>query len=166
MLIAVFAALALQQSAGTIAWETPAPAAEPVVESAAPASDLPDWARADPFAWERSQCSPLIRKEASMELCQVRVRAELAAALGDKLPSGLSPDGIAGCRQVSNGAGGYALTCAPVERTMSAAPTPVAEVCEERPTRSANGAVSFERQCRPATGTTAKDGVGFRLGGN
>ncbi|CAN5282460.1 hypothetical protein BH09PSE1_BH09PSE1_06300 [soil metagenome] len=169
MLIAVLAAL-LQQSAGTIAWEAPPVAFEATAGAtapvAAPVSAVPDWDKADPFAWERSQCSPMIRKEASMEMCQVRVRTELAAALGDALPTGLAPDRIEGCRQVSNGTGGYELTCAPVRRSLSSPPTPVAEVCEERPTRTADGAVAFGRECRPATGPQAKDGVSFRLGGD
>lgn len=174
MLIAALAILVLQQSAGSIAWETPV-AADPVASAgvdaalptaALPAPVLPDWAKADPFAWERSQCSPMIRKEASMEVCQVRVRIELAAALGSRLPSGLSPEGIQGCRQVSNGSGGYDLTCAPVQRTLASAPAPVAEVCEERPTATARGAVSFQRECHPATGTASKDGLKFRLGGD
>lgn len=165
MLVAVLLAVMLQHSAGTIAWETPSTAPEAVVEPPA-ISTLPDWARADPFAWERSQCSPMIRKDASMEICQVRVRTELATALGDQLPKGLSPTGIEGCRQVSNGAGGYETTCAPVPRTMTGAPTPSTEVCEERPTRTANGGVTFGRECRPATGAPANDGLKLRLGGD
>lgn len=165
MLIAALAALVLQQAAGAIAWDTPTSpsASEARASAASPTSTLPDWARADPYAWERSQCSPMIRKEASLELCQVRVRSELAAAMGDRLPAGLSPEAIAGCRQVSNGAGGYQTTCAPVERTLNATPAPVAEVCDERPVRNANGAVTFERQCQPASGAASKDGLVLRL---
>jgi hypothetical protein len=173
MLIAALAAALMlwtpQQAAGTIVWETPsaaAPAAE-AEETPPPAtSSLPDWALADPFAWERSQCSPMIRKDASMADCQVRVRSELAAALGDSLPTGLAPDGIEDCRQVSDGVGGYALTCAPAQRTSTSAAAPVAEVCEERPTRVPGGGVSFERQCRPATAPQTRNGVTFKLGGD
>ena len=169
MLIAALTALMLQQSAGTIAWEAPpvTDAAPPtVVEVTSSSPALPDWAKADPFAWERSQCSPMIRKEASMEMCQVRVRTQLAAALGPQLPTGLSPEAITSCRQVSNGSGGYDLTCAPAQRTLTSAPAPVAEICEERPTATARGAVSFERQCHPATGAASQDGLKFRLGGD
>jgi hypothetical protein len=171
MLTAVVAALMLQQAAGMISWNPPSPTTEAPSETPAEAPGpaaptLPDWAVADPYAWERSQCSPMIRKEASMEACQVRVRTQLAAVMGDRLPSRLAPDGIEGCRQVSNGAGGYELTCAPVQRTLNSAPAPVAEVCEERPTRSGNGAVSFARECRPATGATTKQGLSFKLGGD
>ena len=168
MLTALLSALVLQQPAGTIAWDPRA--VEAATEAPAPvtpaASTLPDWARADPYAWERSQCSPMIRKDASMEVCQVRVRTELAAALGERLPARLSPDGIEGCRQVSNGSGGYQLTCAPVERTLNSTPAPVAEVCEERPIRNANGAVTFGRECKPATGASSKQGLTFRLNGD
>jgi hypothetical protein len=165
MLTAALAALLIQQAAGAIAWETPSSpsVSEGPAATAGPASPLPDWARADPYAWERSQCSPMIRKDASLELCQVRVRSELAAALGDRLPAGLSPEAIEGCRQVSNGVGGYQTTCAPVERTLNVTPAPVAEVCEERPTRNANGAVTFERQCQPASGAASRDGLVLRL---
>jgi len=167
------AALMLQQAAGMISWNPPpAPAPDTVVEVATPATALPaptipDWGLADPFAWERSQCSPMIRKDASMELCQARVRTDLAAALGDKLPAGLQPGGVEGCRQVSNGAGGYELTCTPPRREMAASAAPVAEVCEERPSATGSGGVNFERRCTPATGPApARDGLTFKLGGN
>ncbi len=166
------AALTLQQAAGMISWNPPpppdpdAPAAAEAPAPSVAAPNLPDWALADPFAWERSQCSPMIRKDASMELCQARVRTDLAAALGDKLPAGLQPSGVEGCRQVSNGAGGYELTCAPVRREMTASAAPVAEVCEERPSATSGGGVSFERRCAPAAGPAAKDGLTFRVGGD
>ncbi|HEX8471905.1 MAG TPA: hypothetical protein VF633_12395 [Brevundimonas sp.] len=167
MLTAVVAALMLQQAAGMISWNPPPPAdPDGPVPAVTPATALPDWALADPFAWERSQCSPIIRKDASMEMCQARVRTDLAAALGDRLPPALAPSGIEGCRQVTNPAGGYVLTCAPVRREMSASTSPVAEVCEERPTATAGGAVSFERRCTPASGPASKDGLTFRLGGD
>ena len=168
MLIAALAALTLQQAAGNIVWDTPSSApvaSEAPVISASPASPLPDWARADPYPWERAQCSPIIRKDASLELCQVRVRTELAAAIGDRLPAGLSPNAIEGCRQVSNGVGGYQTTCAPVERTMNSpsAPMPAAEICEDRPVRNSNGAVTFGRECRPASAVPKQDGLVFSL---
>ena len=167
MLIAALAALLLQQSAGTIAWDTPVAAdPEAPAQAAQPVSTLPDWARADPYGWERSQCSPMIRKDASIEACQVRVRTDLAAALGDRLPGGLAPDGIEGCRQLSDGKGGYETTCAPVQRTLATTAAPVAEICEERPTRTASGVVAFGRECRPATGATTTEGLSFRLGGD
>ncbi|QTC91895.1 hypothetical protein [Brevundimonas goettingensis] len=173
MLTAVFAALMLQQAAGMISWNPPpAPDPEAPVEAAAPVpagpvTTIPEWGLADPFGWERSQCSPMIRKDASMELCQARVRTDLATALGDKLPAGLQPSGVEGCRQVSNGAGGYELTCAPPRREMAASTAPVAEVCEERPSATGSGGVNFERRCTPATGPKPDEGgLKFRLGGD
>jgi hypothetical protein len=166
------AALMLQQAAGMISWNPP-PAPDPnaPVEAAspalaAPATTIPEWGLADPFSWERSQCSPIIRKDSSMELCQARVRTDLAAALGDKLPAALQPSGVEGCRQVSNGAGGYELTCAPVRRELTSSAAPVAEVCEERPSATGSGGVNFERRCTPATGPAPKDGLTFKLGGD
>jgi hypothetical protein len=165
------AALMLQQAAGMISWNPPpapdpnAPVEAAVSAPAVPAATIPEWGLADPFAWERSQCSPIIRKDSSMELCQARVRTDLAAALGDKLPAGLQPSGVEGCRQVSNGAGGYELTCAPVRRELTSSAAPAAEVCEERPSATGSGGVNFERRCAPATGPApAKDGLTFKLG--
>jgi hypothetical protein len=170
-LASLVAALTLQQAAGMISWNPPpAPDPDASAEAAAPAvpaTTIPDWGLADPFSWERSQCSPMIRKDASMELCQARVRTDLAAALGDKLPAALQPSGVEGCRQVSNGAGGYELTCAPVRREMSSNAAPVAEVCEERPSATGGGGVNFERRCTPATGPApGRDGLTFKLGGD
>ena len=92
MLVALVTVLMLQQAPPAIVWSTPV---EPVVEApAAPPPPIPDWARADPFGYERSECSPLIRKaEESQDACQARVRLALAANLGDALPAGLKPVG-------------------------------------------------------------------------
>ncbi|MES2835498.1 MAG: hypothetical protein V4707_12410 [Pseudomonadota bacterium] len=68
-------------AAGTIAWSEPAPVVE--APAVAPPPPLPAWALADPFGWERAQCSPMIRKDATLEACQARVRTDLAANLGD-----------------------------------------------------------------------------------
>jgi hypothetical protein len=106
----------------------------------------------------------MIRKDASLEACQMRVRSDLAAALGDRLPERLSPDKIEGCRQVANRAGRYVLTCAPVERTMNGGPAaPAAEACDDRPVRNANGAVTFNRECRPANGAPGAGGLKLQL---
>ena len=52
---------------------------------------LPQWARDDPFAWERARCHPQIRGETPLESCQFRVRQQLMAELGDGLPAALRP---------------------------------------------------------------------------
>ena len=64
---------------------------------AAPAQDpsapsLPDWARLNPYGFERQQCSPLARPEGEgLRTCQNRIRHQLAQLLGDDLPPGLTP---------------------------------------------------------------------------
>ena len=166
-----FLFLSGQAAAGTIAWNPPAETtaerdagpADAAVPSA-PSPTLPDWAMADPYAWERSQCHPALRGEEAMDQCQARVRLQLKAALGDRLPAGLQPEGISNCRQVSDGSGGYALTCAPEQRTIVSRDMPPPEVCEERPRAVPGGGVTFERTCRPAN-APAQEGLSFRLFG-
>ena len=66
-MLAVVFALMLQQTAplpaatGQVVWETPTPveAAQPVAAVDLPL--IPDSARADPYGYERAECSPLIR---------------------------------------------------------------------------------------------------------
>ena len=88
---ALLFALMLQQAAAGVVWsDDPPPPVEEVVV-AAPVPVLPAHALADPFGWERSQCSPFIRKDEPLEHCQARVRVTLAAVLGDRLPDGLRP---------------------------------------------------------------------------
>ena len=60
-MLAVVAAVILQQAAGQVVWQEPAPPELVVAPTPAP-SALPDWARADPYGYERSECSPLMRK--------------------------------------------------------------------------------------------------------
>lgn len=77
-------ALILIQSAPVVAVQ------EPGVQ------DLPDWARLNPYGYERLQCSPLARPEGErLQTCQNRIRQQLAEALGDALPAGLIPFAIA-----------------------------------------------------------------------
>lgn len=138
-----------------IVWQIPAEpqasteAVSKQTPSASGESMLPDWARQDPYAWERSQCHPALRGAEPMDHCQVRVRNQLKAVLGDRLPAGLQPEGISSCRQVSDGAGGYQLTCSPQERTLSLRNAPAPEICDQRPRALAGGGVTFERTCRP-----------------
>ncbi len=171
MLTAVFFALLLQQAApaAPIVWETPiAPDAVEVEAATAAlpaAATLPAWALADPFAWERSQCSPLLRREPTMEVCQARVRTELAASLGEALPPGLALAALPEtCVPTETGSGAYAVTCKAPERSAVAPPAPREQVCDSRPQRLPNGGISFASDCRPASGES-KDGLAFRLGG-
>lgn len=168
MLAAVFASVLMMQqaAAGQIVWNNPAP-----VEPAAPvvaAPPIPDWAREDPFGYERSECSPLIRKsDETMEACQARVRTVLAANLGDALPRGLAPANAADqCRQEADG-DRYAMQCGAPSRTSPAGPVLQERSCETRPRVRAQGGVAWQQDCRPAGGqrTDEDEGLRIRLGG-
>ena len=143
MLIAL--AMVLQQA---VVWETPAPVA-PVDPAAvaAPTTILPDWALADPFGWERSQCSPLVNRE-PLEVCQSRVRVELSAALGDRLPAGLRPsDDPVPCLAAPGDDGKYPIQCGTPERQAAATVTPTIQDCRQRPQRQGSS-VAFVSDCR------------------
>lgn len=148
-------------AAGTIAWSEPAP----VVEAApvAPPPPLPAWALADPFAWERAQCSPLIRKDATMEACQARVRTDLAANLGDALPAALRPAAVQECRRTE---GGYAVDCGAPERPGRSEPVLREQDCGTRMVRQREGGAAFTSDCRPVTGEERDQGLRIRLGRN
>ena len=167
MLIAAIAVLWFQQTPGGVVWD-PQPELPIKAEPARTlAPTLPEWAIADPFAWERSQCSSLVRGATTLGACQARVRTELAANLGDALPEALRPTGLEGeCLPTDDAAAGFAISCAPQRRERAVVPTPPAQVCENRPQRSRNGAVSWAETCRPATGTSDNDhGLKLRLFG-
>lgn len=168
MFATLAAALLLQQAgAGPVVWQTP-PAEPAVVEIPAAIPAIPDWARADPYGYERSECSPLVRKaEESMAACQGRVRAALAANLGDALPAGLAPANAAErCRQEAAG-DRYALQCGTPSRSGAAATRMVERTCETRPRAQPQGGVTWTEECRPADGSEpAEDGLRIRLGGD
>ena len=171
-MLAVVAAVILQQAAATgqVVWQAPAsPAAPDPIIAGAPASPaLPDWARADPYGYERSECSPLMRKaNESLEACQARVRAALAADLGPALPPGLAGSNPADqCRQEAAG-DRYALQCGAPGRSGPAAARLVDRTCETRPRAQREGGVIWTEECRPADGSEpAEEGLSFRLGGD
>ncbi len=158
---AILAAWLMAQSApGAVVWETqPAPVVSVAPDRAAP--DLPDWARADPFAWERSQCSPLIRGAEPMDTCQSRVRNDLYAALGDDLPAGLRPSTeLTDCSPQPDG--NYAMVCNAPRREPVIRPAPEQD-CRTRPQRQGQG-VAWTQDCRPLSQSDS-DGLKFRLGG-
>ena len=171
MLAAVFA-LMLQQTAplpaatGQVVWETPAPveAAEPVAAIDLP--PIPNSARADPFGYERAECSPLIRaRQESLEACQTRVRGILSAHLGAALPAGLMPAGAPDeCRQEAAG-DRYALQCGAPSRPDRPAVALEERSCETRPHAQPQGGVAWTEECRPASGRREEEGLSFRLGG-
>ena len=155
--------LALQQSAGAVVWETPSAEPAPVVQPAGPAPDLPDWAVADPFAWERSQCSPLVRGRETIETCQSRIRADLAAVLGDRLPAGLRPsDTPTPCLATPDADGAFPVECREPERRVAADNPIQDQICESRPRRE-GGAVAFVTECRPAGAPADGGGLSFRI---
>ena len=166
MLIALVSVLLLQQTPAqpTIVWSTPV---EPVVEApAARPPAIPDWARADPFGYERSECSPLIRKATeSQDACQARVRVALAANLGEALPDGLKPSGAPEtCRQEAAG-DRYALQCGTPARPDRPVTPSSERTCETRPEAQPGGGVVWQETCRPADGSApARDGLRVRLG--
>ena len=168
-MLALVAAVILQQAAtGQVVWQTPAPPEPVVVETPAAVPTIPDWARADPYGYERSECSPLVRSaDESMEACQARVRGALAANLGDALPVGLAAANAGDqCRQEAAG-DRYALQCGAPSRSGPATTRLVERTCETRPRAQAQGGVIWTEECRPADGSEpAEDGLRIRLGGN
>ncbi len=168
MLAVVFAVM-LQQAApaatGQVVWQTPA-APEPVA-AVAEAPPIPDSARADPWGYERAECSPLVRKATeSMEACQSRVRTALAANLGEALPAGLAPAGAPEqCRQEAAG-DRYALQCGAPSRPDRPTAALEERACETRPRVQPSGGVAWTEECRPASGRQDEDeGLRIRLGG-
>ena len=163
MLTAFALSLALQQAAGSaVVWETPAPEPEPVAAPVVVETNLPDWALADPFGWERSQCSPLVSRE-PLDVCQSRVRIELSAALGDRLPAGLRPAGEpVPCLATPGDDGKYPVQCGTPERQTASTVTPAIPDCRPRAVRQ-GGSVAFVTDCRPEN--SDQGGLSFRLGG-
>lgn len=168
MLAAAVVDIVLQQAApGQVVWQEPAPA-EPVIAPTPAVPALPDWARADPYGYERSECSPLIRKaNETMEACQARVRAALALDLGADLPPGLAGGAAAEqCRQEAAG-DRYALQCGAPSRSAPGGPRLVDRACETRPRVQPEGGVVWTEECRPVDGSKPpEDGLRIRLGGD
>jgi hypothetical protein len=171
MLAIVFAVI-LQQAApppaatGQVVWEEPAPPPAAAAPVEIPA--IPDSARADPSGYERAECSPLIRKASeSMEACQARVRAALAANLGDALPPGLAPAGAPDeCRLAAAG-DRYAVQCGAPDRPARADVRPREQICESRPRARSEGGVAWTEECRPADGSQpTEDGLKIKLFGD
>ncbi|MFN3558865.1 MAG: hypothetical protein ACK4UQ_06215 [Brevundimonas sp.] len=161
---AVLSALMLQQAAaGPVVWTTPLPAPEPVAAAEAP--PLPDWARADPYGYERSECSPLIRAASeTMETCQTRVRFALAANLGNAVPAGLRPTAsMDNCRQEAAG-DRYALQCAAPSRTVPAEPDLRDKVCNTRPSGTREGVMTYREECTVGGQPVREEGLRINLG--
>jgi hypothetical protein len=168
-MLAVVLAVMLQQAAtGQVVWETPAPAEPAAIVAPAAIPAIPDSARTDPYGYERAQCSPLVRRaDETLETCQTRVRAALAANLGDALPPGLAPVGSPdNCRQEAAG-DRYALQCGAPGRTDRPAVALEERTCESRPRAQAQGGVAWTEECRPVSGRAEpEEGLRIRLGGD
>jgi hypothetical protein len=167
MTTALLFALMLQQAAANVVWsDDPPVVAQEVAVAAAPVPDLPAHALADPYGWERSQCSPFIRKDEPLEHCQARVRVTLAAAMGDRLPEGLRPSAALENCTPGTAANGYAMQCGPRPVAALGAPPPLEKVCDNRPQRTPSGAIAFNSECRPTTSEKTGEvaALRFRLG--
>lgn len=167
-MLAIVLVVMLQQAAPAsdqVVWEMPA--AEPVV-AATPLEipTIPESARADPYGYERAQCSPLMRKaDESLEACQSRVRVALAANLGAALPPGLAPVGSPdNCRQEAAG-NRYALQCGSPTRAAPTGPVLRDRVCTTRPSVTGEGGVSFREECTDGGEHERDEGLKIRLGG-
>ena len=171
-MLAVVFAMMLQQTAplsaspGQVVWETPAPIEPAEVVATVDIPAIPDSARADPYGYERAECSPLIRRaEESLEGCQARVRVILAAHLGDALPAGLTPAGAPDeCRQEAAG-DRYALQCGAARRPDQPTAALEERTCETRPRAQPQGGLAWTEECHPASGRREDDGLRVRLGG-
>lgn len=164
-MLALVAAVVLQQAApGQVVWQEPVPPA-PAIAPAPAGPALPDWARADPYGYERSECSPLIRKaNETMEACQARVRTALALDLGADMPPGLAGGAAAEqCRQEAAG-DRYALQCAVPGRTVPAGPDLRVRDCTTRPRSTAEGRMTFEETCTVNGQEVRDEGLRIRLG--
>ena len=165
MLAVVFAAMLQQAPTGQVVWETPPTPVERVAPADIPA--LPDYARADPYAYERAECSPLVRQtNETMDVCQQRVRAALAANLGRALPAGLTAGGMAeNCRQEAAG-DRYALQCRAPARSVPPGPDLRIRSCTTRPRATEKGTVTYEETCTLGGEEIRDEGLRIRLGGN
>lgn len=165
MLAAVFAVMLQQAATGQVVWETPPP---PPVEADAPADIpvIPDYARSDPYGYERAECSPLVRKaDETMEICQQRVRTALAANLGGALPPGLAPgDASDNCRQEAAG-DRYALQCGAPPRSAKPGPDLRVRTCTTRPGATTEGGVTYRETCTVDGEEVRDEGLRIRLGG-
>ncbi|WP_122464864.1 hypothetical protein [Brevundimonas lutea] len=166
MLMSVFAVLALSQDPTTAGVSSPDIRwAEPTPEVAAPPAEppppIPDSARADPFGYERAQCSPYVRDEGeSLEACQMRVRQALAANLGSDLPEGLAlerraPDCTPGLE------GQRPLECDRPRRQSGIVRPTLAQTCRTVPQSDGNDRVTWREECR--TDGAEEEGEGLKL---
>jgi len=126
---------------------------------------LPQWARDDPFAWERARCHPQIRGDTPLGSCQFRVRQQLVAELGENLPEALRPTtALEACARAQADAG-FAVQC-DQPREMRGPSTPQLREparCSTRPRARPDGGVVWEEVCD--TPRDADDRLRIKLSG-
>ena len=164
MLPLIIAALLISQDApafGIILSDDPEP---PVVEVAKrPVPNLPPHAISDPFGWERSQCSPYIRKDESLQECQVRVRADLQAVMGAALPANLHPTlGLEHCTP-GNAENGFKVECKPRQMVLPNRPNLDDRQCENQPSLQGDGRVIMQTVCRSTGAQPTPEGLSLTL---
>ena len=170
MWMTILTALVLSQdptgagvSSPDIRWSEPTP--EVAAPPAEPPPPIPDSARADPFGYERAQCSPLIRsREEGLEACQIRVRQELAANLGDDVPEGLALERRApDCTPGQSGQ--RPLECDRPRRESPIVRPTLAQTCRAVPQRDGNDRVTWREECRNDGPEEREEGLRLRLFG-
>ncbi len=167
MWMTAFAVLALSQdpagmgvSSPDIVWSDPTP------ETPAAPPPLPESALADPYGYERSQCSPFLRDLGeSLEACQARVREALSAHLGDALPADLAIQRqAADCRPRLEGQ--RALECDRPRRPAAIVSAPAVQNCRVIPQRQGDDRVIWNEVCKTDTPRRDNDdGLRLRLFG-
>lgn len=128
---------------------------------------LPQWAKDDPYAWERARCHPQVRGDTPLETCQLSVRRQLAAELGDSLPAALRPTSeLENCARAQADAG-YAVQCDQPREVRGPSTPQLADRgrCETRPRARPDGGVVWEEVCEQSGGRDNDSGLRVNLSG-
>lgn len=128
---------------------------------------LPQWARDDPYAWERARCHPQVRGETPLEACQLTVRRQLAAEMGDSLPEALRPTtALEACARARADAN-FAVQCDQPREVRGPAAPQLADRgrCDTRPRARPDGGVIWEEVCDRPGGRDRDDGLRINVNG-
>lgn len=128
---------------------------------------LPQWARDDPFAWERARCHPQIRGNTPLESCQFRVRQQLALELGDQLPEALRPTSELQACAYAQAEAGFAVQCDQPREVRGPSTPQLREQarCSSRPRARPDGGVIWEEVCDPSSTRDEDNGLRINLSG-
>ncbi|MEH6697381.1 MAG: hypothetical protein V7672_01645 [Brevundimonas sp.] len=128
---------------------------------------LPQWARDDPFAWERARCHPQIRGDTPLESCQFRVRQRLALELGDQLPEALRPTSELQACAYAQAEAGFAVQCDQPREVRGPSTPQLREQarCSTRPRARPDGGVIWEEVCDPSSTRDEDNGLRINLSG-